>query len=249
MIGSVIVAALAVAREVVVIDSGSTDQTVAIAEGLGARVIHQAWLGNGFQKRIGEEACLYDMVLDIDADEVISPELAGEIAAQFEAGTLASVNGLKLVTVPPVGKPWLKHAIAYRNKLYDRRVIRQPEHAVWDQFNVPKSIGVKKIDAPLYHYSYRDLTQIIEKYNWYSLARARHGKRRGRLTSGLRVVFAFPIYFFKHYIQRGHYRNGVYGFSIAFISAFGRWLSDAKTYEDYLVGDERAEAENRKAPQ
>lgn len=245
MIGSVVAAALTVAREVIVIDCGSTDQTVAIAEGLGARVIQQSWLGNGFQKRVGEDACQYDLVLDLDADEIVSPELAQEIIALFEAGTLAPINALKLVTVAPVGKPWLNHAIVYRNKLYDRRVVRQPAHAAWDQFDVPKSATVKRLDGALFHYSYRDLTQVIDKFNSYSLLRSRSGKKRSRRAAALRIVFGLPVYFVKHYFQRGHYKNGVYGFAIAMISAFGRWLSDAKTYEDYMAADDRAAAEKR----
>jgi Glycosyltransferases involved in cell wall biogenesis len=243
MIGAVVAAALKVAREVVVVDCGSTDHTVAIVEQLGARVVHQPWLGNGFQKRIGEEACLYDILLDLDADEIVSPELADDIAEQFAAGTLAPVCALKLVTVPPVGKPWLHHAIAYRNKLYDRRVVRQPAHAVWDQFEVPKTINVRRLAAPLYHHSYRDLTQVVDKYNSYSLARSRQGKKRSRFAAGFRVIFALPVYFLKHYFQRGHYRTGIYGFSIAMIAAYGRWLSDAKTYEDHLAKADRAKAE------
>lgn len=245
MIGSVVEAALLVAREVIILDCGSTDATVAVAEAAGARVIQQPWLGNGFQKRVGEDACLYDLVLDLDADEIVTPELAAEIARDFETGKLAPVNGLKLVTVPPVGKPWLTYAIAYRNKLYDRRVVRQPAHAVWDQFDVPDTVIVRRLEGSLYHYSYHDLTHMVAKYNSYSLMRSQHGKRRSRMSAKIRIVFGLPVYFLKHYIQRGHYKNGVYGFSIAMLSAFGRWLSDAKTYENYLAADQ-AEAEGRK---
>lgn len=235
MIGSVIAAVQAVAREVIIVDCGSTDQTVAIAEGLGARVIHQDWLGNGHQKRFGEQACSHDMVLDLDADEIVSPELAQEIEAALSRDVIAPIYALKLVTVPPTGKAWSNHAIAYRNKLYDRRVVQAPAHAAWDQFEVPRSIVPQKLSSPLFHYSYRDLTQVVEKLNRVSLVRAREGKRRTRAAAGFRVVCALPVYFLKHYLQRGHYKNGVYGFSIALISAFGRWLRDAKTYEDHLV--------------
>lgn len=245
MIGSVIAAASAVAREVVIVDCGSTDQTIAIAERLGARVIHQPWLGNGRQKRAGEDACTYDMVLDLDADEIVSSELATEIADVFNAGTIAPVNAIKLITIPPVGKPWLNHAIAYRNKLYDRRIVRAPDHAAWDQFEVPKSVATRKLKSALYHHSFRDLTQFIDKLNRVSLVRAREGKTRSRVSAGLRVIFALPVYFLKHYLQRGHYKTGVYGFSIAMSSAFGRWMRDAKTYEDHLAKADRADAEKR----
>lgn len=86
MVGQVIEAAKQAVSDVVIIDSGSTDATLKIAATLGARVIHQAWLGNGKQKRVGEDAALHDWVLDLDADEVVSPELAEEIKVLFAAG-------------------------------------------------------------------------------------------------------------------------------------------------------------------
>src|SRR5512145_868710 len=99
-IGEVVAAARAVVDEVVVVDSGSTDATVAIAQAAGARVIHQEWLGNGRQKRFAEEQCRNDYLLDIDADEVVSPALAEEIRALFVAGPPPlSIYQLELVMV------------------------------------------------------------------------------------------------------------------------------------------------------
>src|SRR5262245_37477804 len=85
-IGEVVAAVRAVVDEVIVVDSGSTDATVAIAQAAGAWVIHQEWLGNGRQKRFAEEQCRNDFLLDLDADEVVSLALAEEIRALFGAG-------------------------------------------------------------------------------------------------------------------------------------------------------------------
>ena len=121
MIGVVVSAALKLAREVVVVDSGSTDETIMLAEQAGARVIHQDWLGNGFQKRVGEEACIHDWVLDLDADEIVSDEFAQEVGALFEGGAPdIDVFDTPLAIVPPVGKPWLNFGLASRRKLYDK---------------------------------------------------------------------------------------------------------------------------------
>ncbi len=80
MIGRAIAAARDAVAEVVVVDSGSTDATLAIAEAAGARVFRQEWLGNGRQKRFAEDQCRNDFVLDLDADEVVTPALAAEFA-------------------------------------------------------------------------------------------------------------------------------------------------------------------------
>lgn len=232
----VIASVRGVVSEVVIVDSGSTDDTVAIAQAQGARVIQQDWLGNGRQKRVGEEASRYDFLLDLDADEVVTPELADEIRALFASGSPSrSVYELKLVTVPPVGPPWFHCAIAYRRKLYDRRVVRMPDHKAWDQLEIPKGVAVARLSGPLMHHSFRDLAHLAEKLNRVSTVRARETRRRGRVAVGLRVIFALPFYFFKHLVLRKLFLAGMYGVAVAGISAYGRWLRDVKMYEKILA--------------
>jgi glycosyltransferase involved in cell wall biosynthesis len=231
-----VVAAVAVADEVVVVDSGSTDATVAIAEAAGARVVHQDWLGNGRQKRFAEEQCRHDFLLDLDGDEVLSPALAEEIRGLFRGGPpRLPIYLLELVMVPPTGRPWYGFWQARRAKLYDRRVVRAPDHKAWDQFVLPFGVEVGRLSAPLFHYSFRDLTHLMAKLNRSSTVRATETHQRGRLAVAARVLFGFPVYFAKHYLQRGLIRAGVYGFALAAILAYARWLRDAKMYEAMLL--------------
>ena len=235
-IARVIASVRGVVGEVLVVDSGSTDATVAIARAEGARVVHQDWLGNGRQKRFGEDQCSNDFLLDLDADEVVTPELADEIRALFATGSPSQpIYELKLVTAPPVGEPWWNSGVVYRKKLYDRRIVRAPDHKVWDQFEVPKGIQVGRLSAALLHYSFRDLRHLAEKLNRGSTVRARDTPLRGRVNVGLRVLFALPFYFLKHLVFRGLFRAGLYGFAVAGISAYGRWLRDFKMYERILA--------------
>ena len=76
----------ALTDDLVVVDSGSTDGTQALAASLGARVIHNDWPGYGPQKRFAEEQCRHVWMLNLDADEVVPPDLAAEIRAVFDAG-------------------------------------------------------------------------------------------------------------------------------------------------------------------
>jgi glycosyltransferase involved in cell wall biosynthesis len=243
-IGAVIAAVRPLASEVVVVDSGSTDATVAIAQSLGARVIRQDWLGRGRQKRFAEEQCRNDYLLDLDADEVVSPELAAEIRALFANGPPQfPVYELKLVVVPPVGKPWWSTGVAHRRKLYDRRVVRQPDHLAWDQFELPAGVPVGRLAAPLMHRSFSDIGHMMQKLNIVSSVRAKETRRnRGRLQVGARVLFAYPFYFLKHYLMRGYFRLGIYGVATAAVLAYGRWLRDAKMYERLLMERDRASA-------
>jgi glycosyltransferase involved in cell wall biosynthesis len=238
LLGKVIAAVRDFVDEIVVVDSGSTDATIAIAQAAGARVIHQAWLGNGRQKRFGEDQCRNDFVLDLDADEVVSPELGAEIRALFAAGPPPlPIYELRLVTVPPVGKSWANIAVRYSRKLYDRRVVRAPDHKAWDQFDVPPGIKVGRLAGDLLHYSFRDLAQLVQKANRSSTNRGQDGRQIGRAAVIFRVLFALPFYFLKHYLERGLWRAGIYGMAVAVVAAYGRWLRDAKMYEKILARD------------
>lgn len=234
-IADVIRAAQAVVSEVVLVDSGSTDKTIEIAEGLGARVIRSAWLGGGKQKRIAEDAAANDWLLDLDADEIVTPELAAEIRGLFANGApSASIYEMRMATAPPVGPVWRDFNLVDRRKLYDRRVVRQPDHANWDQFKVPDGARIGKLRAPLVHYSFRDLAQLEDKFNRNSSGRAADTELRPFWIVALRMAFASPFYFFNQYFRRGLWRAGWYGFAVAHIAAHGRWLKDAKMMEIHL---------------
>ena len=116
MISDVVRAALQIAREVVVVDSGSTDATIARAREAGARVIEHEWLGNGRQKRLGEDACAYDWLLDLDADEIVTLDLGAEIEALFAKGEPAHrIYRTPLALAPPVGEPWRDFGLQTRH--------------------------------------------------------------------------------------------------------------------------------------
>lgn len=231
-IGKVIEAVGAIADEVILVDCGSTDRTLQIAEAAGARVVHQTWLGWGKQKRVGEDASRNSWMLDIDADEVMSPELCDEIRALFREGEPSQkVFGLKLVTAPPLGKPWYNSRIDYRNKLYDRRAVRMPDHHAWDQLDLPTGTSARKLNGALLHYSFRDLAQLAEKFNRDSSNSASSRRHKNLVLIRARILFAKPVYFLKSYVMRGLWRVGFYGYIVSSIAANGRWLRDAKVYE------------------
>ncbi len=241
VIERVIKAAFQAVDEVIVIDSGSTDGTIEISEAAGAKVIRATWLGGGKQKRIGENAAKNNWLMDLDADEIITPELAAEIRAAFANGEPSTpIFEMMMATIPPVGKPWMNYNLVDRRKLYDKRVVRQPDHANWDQFKVPEGVRVGKLRNPMLHYSFRDLEQLEQKFNRNSAGRARETKLRPFWIVALRMLFGKPIYFLNQYIRRGLWRAGWYGFAVANIAAHGRWLKDAMMLEIHLRNREAA---------
>lgn len=232
MIADVVRAALQVASEVVVVDSGSTDRTVALAEAAGARVLHQEWLGNGYQKRVGEDACVNDWLLDLDADEIVSPELTAEIKSLFaDGGPPSAIYRTPLALVPPVGSPWRRFGLQTRHKLYDRRVVRAPAHKAWDQFDIPEGAAVGRLQEPILHYAFTGAAQFMGKLNRNSSIRAEALPLKSKPYLALRIVFGMPFYFAKKYFLQQYFRGGVYGFSLALMSGYGRWLRDVKMWE------------------
>lgn len=232
MIADVVRAALQVASEVIVVDSGSTDKTIELAESAGARVVRHEWLGNGHQKRLGEDAAAHDWLLDLDADEIISLELAVEIKSLFEDGEPPfKIYLTPLALVPPVGAPWRNFGLQTRRKLYDRRVVRAPAHKAWDQFDVPDGVAVGALREPILHHAFTGAAQFMGKLNRNSSVRAEALPLKSKPYLALRIIFGLPIYFAKKYFLQQYFRGGVYGFSLALMSGYGRWLRDVKMWE------------------
>ena len=237
-IAPVIQSVIEIGAEVIVVDCGSTDATRDIAKKLGTKVIEKKWEGNGFQKRMGEDAASHNWMLDLDADEVLSPDLQKEIMALFKNGEPEpAIYSLKLVTVPPVpkGAVWNKCNIDHRNKLYNKTIVRMPEHAAWDQFKVPDGIKPKPLKGALLHYSFHDIAHQMNKANKGSTVRSLETKLKPKWFLALRILFGFPFYFGKKYFKQQMFRAGMYGFIMAVVIASNRWLKDAKMYELHLA--------------
>lgn len=232
MVGDVVRAALSIVDEVVVVDAGSTDDTLVLAREAGARVIEHEWLGNGHQKRIAEDACVHDWLLDLDADEIVTPALAAEIRALFESGDPPfGVYRTPLALAPPVGDPWLTFGLQTRHKLYDRRVVRAPAHAAWDQFDLPAELSVGRLAEPIIHHAFTGAAQFMGKLNRNSSVRAEALALKSKPYLALRIVVGAPFYFAKKYFLQQYFRGGIYGFALAMMSAQGRWLRDVKMWE------------------
>lgn len=232
LIGEVVREAARVADEVIVVDSGSSDGTQEIAEAEGARVIRQPFLGQGLQKRVGEEAARHDWLLDLDADEVPSEGLLNEIRALFDRGEPPSpVYSIPLIICPPDGPPWRSFSISRRNKLYDRRRLRMPEHKRYDQLELPAGLEPGRLEGELLHYSFDSFATLARKMNASSSRAAEHTRLKSRPVLALRLLFGLPFYMLQHVVLRGRWRGGLYGVAYGMILAWGRWLRDAKMIE------------------
>lgn len=218
--------------EVIVIDSGSEDDTVELSEQLGARVVFNEWEGYGQQKVFGEGLCRNDWLLNIDADEEVSEQLGAEIRALFENGEpdkqAYTVPVLPLYPFQDKGHPWT--AFHHPIRLYDRRRAGFKDSAVHDSVIVHDG-KVGDLKGMLIHRSFRSLTHHVDKANEVSLARAGDLVERGRDPSALSLLLVPFFAFLKSYILRREFVNGVDGIVISHMYAFQRFIRLAKTRE------------------
>ncbi|TCS71311.1 glycosyltransferase involved in cell wall biosynthesis [Sulfuritortus calidifontis] len=218
--------------EVIVIDSGSEDATVTVSEALGARVVFNAWRGYGPQKVFGEGLCRNRWLLNIDADEEISPELAAEIRELFARGEPACVAyTLPILPLYPFqdrGHPWT--AFHHPVRLYRKDKAGFKDALVHDSVVVREG-RVGRLEGMVIHRSFRSLAHHVEKVNGYSSAQAEDMVAKGRNPSLLALLLTPAFAFFKQYVLRREFVNGIDGIVVSHMYAFQRFIRLAKARE------------------
>lgn len=206
------------AGEVVVIDSGSTDGTVEIAAGLGARVVHNDWPGYGPQKRFGENVCRNDWLLNLDADEEVDAALAAKIRTAFGAGMpkcAAFRLYWKMVHYTDERPRRLAPVRAFV-RLYDRRRASFRDSIVHDSVVVEDGGEIRNLAGGIVlHRSFRSLEHFYDKLTEYAVWQARDMVERGRRPSAFRTFVEPVVSFFRIYLVRRYFVYGRDGLAMA----------------------------------
>ncbi|WP_439527686.1 glycosyltransferase family 2 protein [Pannonibacter sp.] len=224
--------------EVIVIDSGSVDATVAVAEAEGARVVFNAWPGYGPQKRFGEDQCRNDWLFNLDADEVVTSGLAEEIRALMGAGGHLAADGWRVMIRDVYAHEDEPASWAYgyhQIRLYDRRRGRFSASTVHDTVRPEPGARLADLKGIVAHHSIRSLTFQVEKYNRYSTMQVTDMRVRGRSLPRWRLLTEFPFAFLKAYVARKYMRYGWWGLILSLNYAHARFLRVAKAYEAELL--------------
>ncbi len=211
---------LAFCDEIVVVDSGSTDATVALATALGARVLQRDFDGYRSQKAYCVEQASHDWVLCLDADERISDALRSSIIAARDAGFTAAA-GYRFARLSDYFGRFLRHGNAYPDRvlrLFDRR------RGGWRgkrEIHEAASVDGTVVTLPgdLIHYPYRSLAQQLAKTQRYAQMMAEHEYARGKRATWSKLVLAPAWRFWRGYLLRGGFRDGWHGLIYAYVRA------------------------------
>lgn len=215
--------------EILVVDSGSTDDTVKICESYGCRVIHHAFEGYGRQKHFAVEQAQHDWVWVIDADEVASPQIIEEARNLIDAG---KYQGLMV----PISLVFLGKLLRFGNeykkphlRLFNKKFGNYNDSAVHEDVVLKGEIGVLK--HHILHYSYATLDDYFRKFNEYTSRAAEQMRANGKRSSLIIPMIKFPFAFIILYIFKGLILDGLPGLLWALFSSLYSLVKQVKLWE------------------
>jgi len=218
-----------VADEVLVVDSFSTDRTVAICQEHGARVVQNAFVGYVEQKNFATDQAMFDHVLQLDADEVLTDELRQSIQQAKNNWQHAAYSLARLTNYCGT---WVRHGGWYPDRklrLYDRRLGRWQGLLLHEHYEVQPGQTTGQLAGDARHYSYHSIAQHVSQLNKFTSITAQERALKGKTRVTVFHLVLKPLWKFVHgYVFRLGFLDGFAGLSIAAISAAGVFLKFAK---------------------
>src|SRR5208282_3415757 len=213
--------------EVVVVDSASTDRTVELATKFGARVIDSNWRGYAGQKNYASSQCEHDWVLSLDADEALSEALEGEIWQIKKAGP--SFDAYTMPRLAQYLGRWILHSGWYPDRkvrLFDRRRAKWVGKYVHESVEVEGKVG--HLHSNLLHFTCNSLSEHLKTMDRYTTLAAEQMLAAREKPSFARMLLDPPWVFFRTYVVKLGFLDGVEGLAIANMAALYNFVKYAK---------------------
>ncbi|MFT5683142.1 MAG: glycosyltransferase involved in cell wall biosynthesis [Myxococcota bacterium] len=212
------IASVSFADEVVVLDSGSTDATPALARSLGAKVVETDWPGHVAQKNRALSHAAHTWVLSIDADERVSPALAASIQTLMARAPAADGYEMSRLSW------WMGAPVRHGTWYPDRRVrLFRRDRAAWtgiDPHDIVAVEGaVERISGDIIHHPYRSLSDHLSTIDRYTARHVEVARQRGVTAGWWDVVLRPPLHFVKAYLLKRGFLDGMRGWCIAGLGA------------------------------
>ncbi len=207
--------------EIVILDSGSTDETEQIARRYGAKFYqHTDWQGFGKQRQLAQQYVTSDYVLWLDADERVSDELRRSIQQAVQQNQPNAVY--QLPRLSEVFGRQIRHSGWYPDyvvRLYRTQFAKYGDELVHEKVHYPATAEVKKLNGDLYHYTYKDIHHYLVKSASYAKAWATQREAQGKTASLFDGVTHALGCFVKMYLLKAGFLDGKQGFLLAVLSA------------------------------
>lgn len=214
--------------EIIIVDSGSTDNTLEIAKQYTDKIYYKKWEGEGVQKAYALSLCSNEWVLNLDADEEIDNELKEEIK---ELSVKNYCNGLDIKFLEYyMGKK--SSDLVKKNthiRFFKKSQAEYKNLGVHSQVSVRGKINISK--GVIHHFSDKYIHELVMKNNNYSTLVSIQKNKKNKKASFSKLILIFPLAFIKSFFLRRNIFNGKRGFIISCINAFYAFLKEAKLYE------------------
>lgn len=220
------------ADEIIVLDSGSTDETVAIAKEYTEHVYSTDWPGYGAQKQRALAKATKDWVLNLDADESISEELQREILHSINSDT---ADAFRIAIQMYFYNQPLRYSSSPKRhaRLFKRANASFSNDIVHEKIVLPENTRIGQLKNVIMHHSFKDVSHMLYKLNKYSSYSAKTYILKRRKSSLLKTMASTTWMFFRCYILQRGFMDGRIGFLFAIFNAQGTFYRGIKQlYQD-----------------
>lgn len=223
IIGRTLQAVREFTNDIIIVDNGSTDTTIPVAETFNCHIIKTEWHGYGPTKNIGIDEAKYDWIFSIDADEIPDVELLNEISTiDFDDATKAYDINFKTY----FGNKQIRFGewgIDHHIRLVNRRFVRWSDDEVHEKLMIPSAVRIQKLKGAIHHYTIRNKKELKAKFIRYAELNAQNYFTEK--NASVFKVWGSPAFsFIKNYIFKLGFLDGTEGFVIAKLSAYYTWL-------------------------
>lgn len=219
-----------VVEEIVVVDSFSTDDTVAICKSFGVKIVQHPWIGYTAQKNFGNAQAQHSWVLSIDADEAVSEELKKSILKIKQQPTS---DGYMLSRLTNYCGHWVRHGDWYPDvklRLWNKALGHWQGH-IHEEVTLSKPSRIGVLQGDLLHYSYYSVLDHVAQMLKFTELMAQDNVAKNKKSSLIKIIFSPCVKFVKGYFLRLGFLDGYHGFIIAKMSAHATFLKYVRTLE------------------
>lgn len=219
------------ADEIIVVDSFSTDSTVEIARKYTDRVFQIQWEGYGGQKNYAVSKAAHQWILSLDADEKATLGLSQEIMALFQSGE-PSLAAYEIPRKAFFGDTWVRHGGWYPDyvvRLFRKDEAKFNERLVHEAVQVSQPTG--RLQHCIEHYTYRSVSDFVQRADRYSTLSAEEYYQEGRQVGWMETVFRGLFTFIQMFFVKRGFWDGSLGFQLAILYSYYTVLKYMKLKE------------------